>query len=350
MAIAEVTEIGTATIQSLPDGYMMRPARMDDLDAIVVMLNTCSKHLFGVEKFTAGDFKSDWSTPRFDLDRDTRVVIAPDGMIAGYYDLFDQDEPYVRAFCWGQVHPLHTGKGISWALLNWAEQRARQTITKAPDEARVVLIAHTPTINRSAEELFRAADFSLVRYYLRMVIDLNGQPPEPAWPEGITLRGFVLGEDDSILIHALRESFSDHWGYLENPFDDALEDFRTFWRTNEKFDSSLYFLAMDGDEVAGISMCYPFADDDPEMGWVGSLGVCRPWRRIGLGLALLQHSFLEFHRRGKRKVGLGVDAQSLTGATRLYTKAGMRPDPLWQTSVFEKELRAGRELRTQSVT
>ena len=136
----------------------------------------------------------------------------------------------------------------------------------------------------------------------------------------------------------------------QNLFEDELENFRTFWRTNEKFDSTLYFLALDGDEVAGVSLCYPSADDDPDMGWVGSLGVRRPWRRTGLGLALLQRSFREFHQRGRHKVGLGVDAQNLTGATRLYTKAGMRPDPLWQTSVFEKELRAGKELRTQLVT
>jgi hypothetical protein len=42
----------------------------------------------------------------------------------------------------------------------------------------------------------------------------------------------------------------------QNLFEDELENFRTFWRTNEKFDSTLYFLALDGDEVAGVSLCY----------------------------------------------------------------------------------------------
>ena len=60
------------------------------------------------------------------------------------------------------------------------------------------------------------------------------------------------------------------------------------------------------------------------MGWVGTLGVRRPWRKRGIGLALLRHSFNEFYRRGKRKVGLGVDAQNLTGALRLYESAGMQ--------------------------
>ena len=84
-----------------------------------------------------------------------------------------------------------------------------------------------------------------------------------------------------------------------------------------------------------------------DMGWVSTLGVRRPWRRKGLGLALLQHSFGEFHRRGKCRVGLGVDADSLTGATRLYEKAGMEVHR--QYASYEKELRAGVDLSTQSM-
>jgi mycothiol synthase len=106
---------------------------------------------------------------------------------------------------------------------------------------------------------------------------------------------------------------------------------------------------MAGDQVIGTALNYPYVDDDHEMGWVGTLGVVRDWRRNGLGLALLHHSFEEFHRRGKRKVGLGVDAQSLTGATRLYLKAGMNPDPRREWSIFEKELHPGKEYGTQSV-
>jgi ribosomal protein S18 acetylase RimI-like enzyme len=72
--------------------------------------------------------------------------------------------------------------------------------------------------------------------------------------------------------------------------------------------------------------------------------VRRPWRRQGLGLALLHHAFNEFYKRGKRKVGLGVDASSLTGATRLYERAGMHIHS--QFDLYEKELRPGKELAT----
>ncbi|MGH2515177.1 MAG: GNAT family N-acetyltransferase, partial [Ktedonobacterales bacterium] len=101
--------------------------------------------------------------------------------------------------------------------------------------------------------------------------------------------------------------------------------------------------AMDGDQIAGFSLCRP----EEGMGWVDDLGIRRPWRRRGLALALLLASFGEFYRRGERVVGLSVDAQSLTGATRLYEKAGMRPSREWK--VFEKELRPGIELSTQSL-
>jgi ribosomal protein S18 acetylase RimI-like enzyme len=91
--------------------------------------------------------------------------------------------------------------------------------------------------------------------------------------------------------------------------------------------------------AAGFSLCWQKSFGDPDMGWVGTLGVLRPWRRRGLGLALLQHSFARLYERGQRKVGLGVDAQSLTGATRLYEKAGMHSNPQRQISAFELELR-----------
>ena len=66
------------------------------------------------------------------------------------------------------------------------------------------------------------------------------------------------------------------------------------------------------------------------------LAVRRPWRQHGLGMALLRHSFGEFHRRGARKVGLGVDSENTTGATRLYERAGMHVAQ--QFDFFEKVL------------
>jgi mycothiol synthase len=64
-------------------------------------------------------------------------------------------------------------------------------------------------------------------------------------------------------------------------------------------------------------------------------------------MALLLHAFGEFYRRGVRTVGLGVDAQSLTGATRLYERAGM--SVIAQFERYEKELRPGIDLSTKAL-
>jgi ribosomal protein S18 acetylase RimI-like enzyme len=178
-----------------------------------------------------------------------------------------------------------------------------------------------------------------------MVIELDSPPPAPDLVEGITMRPFVRYQEEPAVIRAVRDAFRDHWGYVEGPFEDELKE-SLYWMENDRyFDPSLWFLALDGDEIAGVSLCYPIRIEDPDMGWVSTLGVRRPWRRKGLGLALLRYSFGEFHRRGKRKVGLGVDADSLTGATRLYEKAGMHVHR--QYASYEKELRAGVDLSTQ---
>ena len=97
-------------------------------------------------------------------------------------------------------------------------------------------------------------------------------------------------------------------------------------------------IAWDGDEVAG------FSQNRVRMGigWVGTIAVRRPWRGKGLGLALMTQTFGEFYKRGMYTIGLGVDAENPTGATRLYQKAGMHPASEHVT--YEKELRAGRKV------
>jgi ribosomal protein S18 acetylase RimI-like enzyme len=95
-------------------------------------------------------------------------------------------------------------------------------------------------------------------------------------------------------------------------------------------------VAWAGDEVAGYSLNYPQRAGDPGYGSVGTLGVRRPWRRNGLGEALLRRSFAALHARGQRKVRLSVDAENPTGATRLYERVGMRV--LRQSNTWEREL------------
>jgi ribosomal protein S18 acetylase RimI-like enzyme len=105
---------------------------------------------------------------------------------------------------------------------------------------------------------------------------------------------------------------------------------------------------MGGDEIAGVSLCRSSLPEDPLLGRVDELAVRRPWRRQGIALALLHHTFAEFKRRGMERVGLGVDTSSLTGAYRLFEKAGM--DRFQTFNTYEKILRPGRDLGKRSLS
>ena len=108
----------------------------------------------------------------------------------------------------------------------------------------------------------------------------------------------------------------------------------------------LWFLAESSGDPAGMCVCALEQPDDPlaASGYIGSLGVVRSHRGRGLGLALLRHGIATLYARGRRRVALHVDSESLTGATRLYERAGMS---VVRTSVaFERELRPASRVPT----
>jgi ribosomal protein S18 acetylase RimI-like enzyme len=164
-----------------------------------------------------------------------------------------------------------------------------------------------------------------------MIVELAGEPVAPAWPAGVAIRNPASEDDLRAAFAAYREAFRDHWGYAEQSYEEFV---RTAIEV-DSYDPSLWFLALDGEAVAGVLM----GETLPDRGWVNDLAVRRPWRGRGLGEALLRHSFGEFYRRGQRIVALGVDSQNLTGATRLYERVGMRAER--QYDICEKVLRPG---------
>jgi GNAT superfamily N-acetyltransferase len=333
----------------LPQGYFARPAVLDDCELVVGMLNSWSKDFLGVEKFEAADMHAEWTMPKVNPETDMHLVFAPDGELVGYCEAWDMLEQHVRVSVWGRVHPQHKDLGIGSWLLEWAEGRASSAIALAPSDARVVVRSFVLSQDEAGAQLFIDSGYQLIRHSLRMVIDLYDNLPEPVWPEGIKVRPMTRGVDEKAIVQAVRDSFQDHWGYVDQPFEDEYAEWMHFIENDPDFDSTLWFLALDGEQIAGISLCRPKIFENPDMGWVSALGVRRAWRRNGLGLALLQYSFKEFYHRGKSQVGLGVDAQNLTGAKRLYTRAGMHSDPNYQHSLFEKELRPGFEYSRQNL-
>jgi mycothiol synthase len=331
-------------INNLPEGYTSRPATLEDIPAAVELFNVCSMELIGSADFTANDLKTEWTAPGINPETDFRVVFSPEGELTGYVEVWAVNELPIHPWVWGRVHPDHRDKGIGTALLNWAEQRARQVIDKVPPDARVAMRSSTIDTHKPSNDLLSGYGMVLHRHSFQMRIALDEKPPEPVWPEGIEVRTY-LPEDLEAVYHADDEAFQDHFGHTPEDPEAGLERFKHFFVDDEdEFDPEIWFLAMDGDEIAGISLCRKHSWEDKDLGWVSSLAVRRPWRKRGIGMALLQQSFNAFWQRGKKGVGLGVDAENLTGALRLYKKAGMTV--FRQGNRYEKVLRPGKDLST----
>jgi len=341
LELTDVTDFG------LPEGYTLHGATLNDLPEAVEMFNTSSRHTVGVNEFTVERYRSEWEIPILNLPEYVKVVRAADGQLVACVEVWDLYDPHTRINTWIKIHPDHLGRGIEAALLRFAEDKARQSaLPHAPQDARVSAIGWVNQLDADVNAAYLAAGFNLIRHSFHMRIELTQAPPAPVWPEGITLRPFVPERDLEGVTWVDREAFRDHWGFVERPFEADVQMMR-HWMSEADFDPTLWLVAVDGDRIAGISLNHGESDEDPNMGWVGSLGVLREYRHKGLATALLHHSFGEFYRRGKTAVGLGVDAYNLTGALRLYESVGMHVHRKYNT--YEKELRGGVELSTQAL-
>ena len=333
--------------QLLPAGFTARPATMADLETAVSLMNACSEAQVGRREHNLEDVQSEWSQERFNLETNTLLVLSPGGNLAGYVEIWDLLAVPVSPWVWGRVHPDYEGLGIGTYLLSWAEEHARQVFDRVPPEARVVFRCGSVSTHETTKRLLQDYGMSPIRYFWTMRIDLEEPLNMPKLPDGITIKTFAELDDLTALIKANSEAFQDHWGYVAQPLADSVRHWQEWLANDTKFDPSIWYLAMDGDEIAGMSLCRLEAHHDPTWGWVDDLAVRRSWRRQGVALALLHHSFRELYARGQKTVGLGVDATSLTGATRLYEKAGMHKYREFQN--YEKELRPGQDFSTQTI-
>jgi len=318
------------------EGFTTRPPTQEDAQAICDLIAAfdAAHSEAPVATNVPQDIQEGWR--RLNPETDAWVFCAPDGRIAAYGEVADHGFGQLWADCY--VHPSFAGRGLGTALVYLTETRARELVANAPENARVVLGNGVLLSDASARALMERSGYHLTRVHWRMGIDLGAEPPTPEWPEGIALRAFVPGQDERAVFDVVEEAFSDHWGHVPHRFDEWLHHI-----DRSDFDPSLWLLAVEDDQLVGVALCRR----RPDTGWVGSLGVRRRWRGRGLGTALLRHSFRVFWDSGEQRVGLGVDAQNLTGAVRIYTRAGMHV--VEQAALYEKELRPGVDLGTREL-
>ena len=274
-----------------------------DAKELTAFLNRQSQALHGTSDLSVEVVRG-W----FEID--DLVVLVADGAqgIEAYADMQPRSDgttvdidPRELPTAPGAIEPLVAE--LERRALEWARPVVRATIVDAEAGTRSVL---------------EARGYGPVRHSFRMLAELHATPEPVTWPDGIEVRVMEPGEEQAVHA-AVMESFADHWGFTPHPFEGWLK-----YHTRPEARQDLWFVARAGDEVAGICLCSDHESGESGYGWVEILGVRPPWRRRGLGEALLRHSFRAFALEGATKVGLGVDAENPTGAVRLYERAGMR--------------------------
>lgn len=259
------------------------------------------RRVFGDTRPIDADEVASWVRNE-ELEPDWLRVLEVDGQVVAYGDIS----------CEGDEVALDVAAPGHWeTFFDWAEERARATRAQRvrvfiPDGNEL-----EPWVERRGYRLWRSS------YTMEMA--LPDMLEAPGVPQPFELRTY-RPRDEPDLRAALNEAFA------EDPFfhEATPGHFREFYLRARGFDAALWLLGWDVEELAGFVLAFPERAGDPDLGWIGSLGVRRAWRSRGLGEALLRAAIHELHARGLRRVGLGVDAENPTSAPRLYERVGLR--------------------------
>lgn len=323
--------------------FVKRPLTLNDAAVYVDTVNAIAQHIGIADRIQAESALLEWQEPGFDLGG-ASLGIFDGGILAGYATFWATAETPVRpGLHWG-VHPHYQAAQLDALLLRWGQEQAEEVMRRCPPEARFSLRSGAQKGNAYAEAALERAGFRESRSFYDMEIEMTERPTPTPFPAGIKLRPYCHERDLPLLVDVVRDAFSDHFGYIEEPFEKDLALFRHWLNNDPHFDPELVLfpVAESTGEVVGCLIGLRQDYRDPAAGFVDTVGVRRAYRRRGLATAMLQHSFAMFWDRGKKKAHLDVDGESLTNAVALYERVGMRVYRRY--AVYEKVLREGIEL------
>jgi mycothiol synthase len=287
-----------------------------DAAAVTELVNALESSLYGRSTYSQDDLLDEWS--ELDLAHDAHVV-REGGRTVGYGAVRSRGELWRVE---GYVHPDVRGRGIGKLIAARLEE-------DATDGGARRIQNSVFEVDSAARRLLESLGYDAVRVFRELRIRLEAAPRLPQWPGGLRVDAFDP-ERDALEFHAAhQEAFADHWEYSRRTF----ESWSKSHLLGERFDPTLWCVVRAGDEIAAGTIC---TGDTYGGGWIHVLFTRRPWRRQGVGAALLVDALARFWQRGERSIGLGVDAANETGAFRLYERAGMTPELGWV--VYAKEV------------
>jgi mycothiol synthase len=293
---------------------MPRPLAEADVPAAVDLINEATPQTPADEAEVRR-----WLTSPDDIEF---AVVERDGALVAYLDVGMRAERPDLAWADIRIPDRHVENALLDEVIEWGEEVAR---SRGRTVMRTFVGAGSPLVPQ-----LERRGYEPIRFSFEMRIELDEAPPAPVWPNGIRVTSTAQG-DERIAYEVAQESFADHWEFTPSTWENW-----SHYMLDESFDPELWLLARDGDEVAGVCLCRAEAAGRPGVGYVRILGVRPPWRRRGLGRALLLEAFSRFRQRGSHAAALGVDGENTTGAVRLYESVGMRVEH--RADIYERRL------------
>jgi mycothiol synthase len=258
-------------------------------------------------------------------DPQTDMLFAEiNGEVVGYNRVWweKQDDGAFIYSVVGFLHPDWRRKGLGTAMLRKSEARRRE-ISAGHLEGEKFFETWANDSETGLQALLESQGYRPARSFFEMTRDINAPLPDAPLPPGLEVRPVTEAHYRPIF-EAANEAFRDHWGFVERTFEEEFPN----WIEDLDFNPSLWKVAWAGDQIAGMVQNFVNKAENAEYkrkrGYTEGISVRRPWRKLGLARSLLVQSIAMFKEMGMTETALGVDAENLSGALKLYQGVGYK--------------------------
>ncbi len=102
---------------TLPAGFIVRPATMEDIRSIAAIFIARETALFGATESTVDSMaewiRTVWQSPHFELEKDSWVVFAPNNTAVGYVTLWRSELTPLQLYASPRILPAYRGLGLT---------------------------------------------------------------------------------------------------------------------------------------------------------------------------------------------------------------------------------------------
>ncbi len=333
----------------MSDTLVHRALRLTDAPAVTELLGAIEAADPVDENFNEQEITEELTSPGVDL-ADASVAVLDGERLVGFGLLrISWSEPVQaapdrtveqawKAYQWAGVHPAYNGRGIGRDLVADLE-RAAVTVRNRdaaghPGELKVWVEQDRPR----TLALLTTAGYQTWRYFFRMQRNLRDgtgadsttatEPTQaasdrlnPLSTNSFQVRPYRPADDDEVR-RVSNESFADHWG--SSPLDP--QRWRAAFAESVSFRPEQSVVAVIEGRIVGFVLTAEFEADSAgrgfRTGYLSMVGTLREARGRGIAGAMMEATVRSLTMAGFRVAELEVDAESPTGAGRLYERAG----------------------------